>query len=271
MNVPQQRDPFGRLVAALAPWLDQVVVVGGWAHKLYRLHPNAQELNYPPLGTLDTDVALPAGLAVGEQNIRARLMERGFTEELLGDDHPPASHYHLSGEASGFYVEFLTPLVGSEYDRKRRHKATLEIAGIASQQLRYIELLLHHPWSIEFESDGVSARVQIANPVSFLAQKILIHGKREREDRAKDILYIRDTLEVFGGRFPELLELWRNFVAPHLHPRGANAVLRASETLFGQTNDDIRRAAEISAERGLTADEIREACRHGLVRVFTKI
>src|SRR5258708_15159363 len=48
------QDAFGRLVADLEPWLDQVVVVGGWAHQLYRLHPNAQELSYPPLTTLDT-------------------------------------------------------------------------------------------------------------------------------------------------------------------------------------------------------------------------
>jgi hypothetical protein len=27
-----------------------------------------------------------------------------------------------------------------------------------------------------------------------LAQKVLIHKKREREDRAKDILYMHDTL-----------------------------------------------------------------------------
>ena len=117
------QDPFGRLVAALEPWLDQVVIVGGWAHQLYRLHPNAQELPYPPLTTLDTDVAVPERLPVGEQDIRARLLAHGFTEEFLGHDHPPATHYHLGGEASGFYVEFLTPLVGGEYDRERRRRA----------------------------------------------------------------------------------------------------------------------------------------------------
>jgi hypothetical protein len=30
---------FARLVDALEPWLDQVVIIGGWAHRLYRLHP----------------------------------------------------------------------------------------------------------------------------------------------------------------------------------------------------------------------------------------
>ncbi len=50
---------FARLIEALDPWLDQVVIIGGWAHRLYRLHPLAQSLDYEPPGTLDTDVAVP--------------------------------------------------------------------------------------------------------------------------------------------------------------------------------------------------------------------
>lgn len=119
MNGLNDRESFKRLLTALAPWLDQVVVIGGWAHQLYRLHPNAQELDYPALMTLDTDVAMPATLPVGQQDIRDRLLAHGFAEELVGDTHPPATHYHLGGEASGFYAEFLTPLTGSEYDRCR--------------------------------------------------------------------------------------------------------------------------------------------------------
>jgi hypothetical protein len=268
MNGVQTRDPFTRLAAALEPWLSQVVIVGGWVHRLYRLHPDAQELDYPPLSTLDADVAVPARLPVGEQDIRARLLAHGFAEEFLGDDHPPATHYRLGGEASGFYAEFLTPLVGSKYDRRHHRKATIEIAGISSQQLRYIELLLHHPWSIDFESGGFAARIQIANPVSFLAQKILIHQERDREDRAKDILYMHDTLEVFGGRFPELSELWRNIVAPQLRRRSANIISEASEDLFAEITDDIRRAAEISAERALSPEVVRKACSYGFIQVF---
>jgi hypothetical protein len=56
------RDPFSRLIGALEPWLAQVVIIGGWAHRLYRHHSTAQELDYPPLGTLDTDIAVPLNL-----------------------------------------------------------------------------------------------------------------------------------------------------------------------------------------------------------------
>jgi hypothetical protein len=43
-------------------------------------------------------------------------------------------------------AEFLTPLVGSEYDRKQKRKAVIEVAGASTQQLRHLELLLNSPW-----------------------------------------------------------------------------------------------------------------------------
>jgi hypothetical protein len=40
---------FARLIDSLSPWLDQVVIIGGWAHRLYRLHPSARRLDYQML------------------------------------------------------------------------------------------------------------------------------------------------------------------------------------------------------------------------------
>src|SRR5260370_38910873 len=107
MNGIQEPDVFKRLIAALEPWLDHVVIVGGWAHQLYRLHPEAQELDYPPLSTLDADLAVPAKLPSGKQDIRARLIAHGFTEEVFGDDHPPATQYRVCAKPSALYAPFL--------------------------------------------------------------------------------------------------------------------------------------------------------------------
>lgn len=60
---------FSRLAVALDPWLDQVVIVGGWAHRLYRLHPFAQKLDFAPLMTFDADVALRESCQYGLQQI----------------------------------------------------------------------------------------------------------------------------------------------------------------------------------------------------------
>ena len=111
-------------------------------------------------------------------------------------------------------------------------------------------------------------KIQIANPVSFVAQKVLIHEERKREDRAKDILYIHDTLEVFGARLQELQELWRWIVSPQLHARSVKIMSKASDVLFGNVSDDIRRAAQISDQRGLSPEAIREAGQYGFIQVF---
>ena len=74
--------PFSKFIGALDPWLEQVVLIGGWAHRLYRLDSRARNLKYPPLTTLDGDVAVPTKLKVEESNVRKRLLEAGFYEEL---------------------------------------------------------------------------------------------------------------------------------------------------------------------------------------------
>ncbi len=59
--------------------------------------------------------------------------------------------------------------------------------------------------------------MQIANPASFLAQKILIHEQSAYKDKAKDLLYIHDTIEVFSENLDELQKLFRGAVALKLH------------------------------------------------------
>jgi hypothetical protein len=61
------------------------------------------------------------------------------------------------------------------------------------------------PWKIELgEKNGYpltpAKKIQIANPASFLTQKILIHRGRDYKDRAKDLLYMHDTIELFSAQ-----------------------------------------------------------------------
>jgi len=216
-------EAFSKFVVALEPWLGEVVLVGGWADRLYRLDPRARKLDYLPLITLDGHVAVPPKLKKEESSVRKRLLEAGFEEEFIGEDRPPAAHYHY-GKAGGFYAEFLAPLDGSEYDRSGKRKATKEVGGVSSQLLRYIEILLISAWKVELGEENDYAlspkrTVQTANPASFLAQKILIHPQRNYKDRAKDLLYMHDTIEVFSENLDELQKLFRNDVAPKLHAR----------------------------------------------------
>ena len=239
---------------------------------MYRLDPRARNLHYLPLTTLDGDVAVPPKLSKEESTIRKRLLDAGFVEEFIGEDHPPATHYHY-GKESGFYAEFLAPLEGSGYDRKGNRKATKEVGGVSSQLLRYIEILLVSPWNVELgEENGYSLApkriVQIANPASFLAHKILIHSQRDYKDRAKDLLYMHDTIEVFSENLEELQRLFRGYVAPKLHRRRVGELERAAGRLFQTVTDTVREAALIAAARKLSPERLAASAQAGLNEVF---
>jgi hypothetical protein len=118
---------FARLIEALDPWLGQVVIIGGWAHRLYRLHPLAQPLDYQPLGTFDIDIAVPLNLLATGEQLRTRLLEKEFREELMGDTQPPAAHYRAESGDSIFYAEFLAPLEGGELKRGGRRDVTARL------------------------------------------------------------------------------------------------------------------------------------------------
>jgi hypothetical protein len=113
---------FARLIESLTPWLDQVVIIGGWAHRLHRLHPAAQTLDYAPLTTLDADVALPIELKVEGQDIYQRLQANGFQAQFLGEHKPPSTHYHLIAEPGEFYAEFFHPWWGAPMNAAARAK-----------------------------------------------------------------------------------------------------------------------------------------------------
>jgi len=263
---------FARLVESLSPWLDQVVVIGGWAHRLHRFHPAAQVLDYAPLTTLDADVALPTRFRVAGQELYDRLTARGFEAEFLGHHKPPAAHYRLADPGIEFYAEFLTPLVGGTHKRGKPN-ATKRVGGVASQNLRHIEVLLRAPWTVSLSAANgfplaEEAAVLVANPTSFLAQKILIHAKRNRTERAKDILYMHDTLETFGPRIAELRNEWTANIRPNLHAKNTRGLEKAGDALFGEVTDPIRAASRIAQGRILRPEIIREVCNFGFKQIF---
>jgi hypothetical protein len=259
-----------------------VVIVGGWAHRLLRYHPLAQAVPHDPLLTLDTDIAIPVTLDTdiaipptfegSEQDLRGRLQACGFEEKFLGENQPPATHYELADEHGGFYAEFLSPLIGSEYDRDGNRRATTRVAGVTSQNLRYVEVLLNSPWTVQLSRENDfsferSKQVRIAHPTRFVAQKLLIHGKRDRRSRAKDILYLHDTIELLGGSLSVLRDEW-NRLRQELSDGEIRVVERAVDTMFPKITDDIRSAVQMAAGRALTPQAVQELCRAGLKTVF---
>lgn len=256
-------------IIALEPWLDQIVIIGGWAHILYHHHPLALDPGYQPLSTLDTDIAISRNIRSKRDNIRSRLLAKGFVEDRRGSDTPPVTHYYPGEIAiNSFYLEFLSPLTGSGNSRGGKRKATETIAGITSQRLRYIDILLLHPWTIQRFIKGNPNSIQVANPVSFIAQKLLIHSNRSSEDQAKDILYIHDTLELFGPNIPSLKALWKEDIFQKLSRKQRQDISTQSEKTFHKIHDGIISASRIPRSRTLTPESIQQVCEYGMNQIF---
>ncbi len=177
--------------------------------------------------TRDADLAFPPGRVLAGDPRKA-LTDAGFAEEYFGEDSPPATHSRLGDEDEGLYVEFLTPLVGSDIKRGKRD-ATASEGGITAQKLRYLDALLIEPWSVRVgPGRQIPLEAEVAlfvpNPTSFIVQKLLIHADRPAAKKAQDSLYIHDTLELFGGSLGELCRLWMEEVRPGIARQWAKRV-----------------------------------------------
>ena len=261
-------EAFGRLVTALRPWLGQLVVVGGWAHRLHRFHRLAKPPGHPPVRTRDTDLAFSPDAALAG-DVRTALVDAGFTEERFGDDSPPVTHYGLDEDDRGFYAEFLTPLYGSGVKRDGKPDATVSKAGITAQKMRHLELLLASPWSVRVGPERevpipVDVDLFVPNPASFIVQKLLIHPDRPPGKRAQDVLYIYDTLELFGASLGDLRRLWVEAVRPAMAAKTTRRADALAQELFAEVTDTIREAARIPQDRRLAPENVQRACEYGL-------
>jgi hypothetical protein len=265
-------EAFARLVEVLQPWLGQLVVVGGWAHRLHRFHRLASAPDHQSLRTRDTDLAFSPDAALAG-DVRKALLDAGFTEELFGDNAPPATHYCLGAADQGFYAEFLTPLYGSGVKRDGSPDATLSKAGITAQKMRYLDVLLVAPWAVRVGGTRelpIAADVDlfVPNPTSFLTQKLLIHPDRPPGKKAQDVLYIHDTLELFGATLADLQRLWIDKIRPAMPAKTARRVHTIARGLFAEVTDTIREAARIPQDRRLTPENVQRACQYGLGEIL---
>lgn len=206
---------LGYVLQAIAPYLDSLVLVGGFAVWLYRFHPRAAGTEILPLLTFDADFAASTELGIkGGRSLSDRLAAAGLAPKFFGDSAPPVMKFFPKRaeadaetlSANQYYVEFLTPLVGRAADRAGRVMATKEIQkGVAAQRLRFLDLLMVNTWEVGLDAlPGMQdkgdrqIRVRLPHPGLLIVQKVLIAGgPRRREERPKDMAYIYEVLVLF--------------------------------------------------------------------------
>jgi len=276
MTIPHQAD-FVRVVTTLRPYLDQLVVVGAWCHRLLRFHARATAPGFPPLMTEDADVATPERLRPSARSLDALLVDGGFTPRLSGEGPRPISRYVPVDDPTGLYVEFIAPLRGSGYNRKGELDDILAVAGISAQKLRYVELLLFEPWTLRltgqigFPVVGEELPILVANPASYLAQKVLsLHRRRSGPKRPKDALYIHDTLMMFGAELGTLRDDAARVL--QLLPPATRREFQVLRTSLFQNSALLVEAAMIAKATGRanppTSERLAIVCTTGLAQVF---
>ena len=268
---------FVRVIKAVEPYLDQLVFVGAWSHRLLQFHSLATPPSFAPLMTEDADLATPERLETRSPSLDTALTAGGFQVCLLGDGQKPVTKYYPQDDENGLYVEFIAPLRGSGYTRKGEPDDILAVGGITAQRLRYVDLLLFEPWNLQcskekgFDAGTDEVVIRIANPASYLAQKVLtLNRRRNGAKRPKDALYIHDTLMMFGDAFGALREQSARVL--QLVPPKTRREFQQLRTGLFQDKALMLRAAAIAAATGRAnppaAETIATVCTIGLEQIF---
>jgi len=101
----------------------------------------------------------------------------------------------------------------------------------------------------------------------WLGQLVVVGGWAHRLHR-QDILYIHDTLELFGGSLGELRRLWVEEVRPRMTAKTARRAETIAQELFAEVTDTSREAARIPQDRRLAPENVQRACEYGLGEIL---
>lgn len=193
-------------------YLDTLVLVGGFAVRLYEIHPRAAPAAVRVLRTFDADLATPSGgIPLVGESLSALAEAAGFQLDFRGDHIPPVMKFVPKGAlarpvgGNQYMVEFLTPMTGAPVSRSGREVMTSDIqAGVTAQRLRYLDLLLESPWRVSLAGlpgipeENTTIEVRLPHPGFFIVQKILISGELNRQDkRPKDMAYVYQVVSLF--------------------------------------------------------------------------
>jgi len=217
---------------ALAPIADQLVVVGGAAHRLFARHPLATEIDHGPLTTEDVDIAAPIELAHPKSlELHERMIAAGFASELRGAETAVQIYRHRNDR--DVYLQFIAHRRGDGVRRDGSPDRSINMQGIEVQKISHVDILLARPWRLLIHEGGSTASVSIVHPIDFMYQKLLIRSARQGYKRAKDCLYVHDTLLMFARQAEELVS-----TAPSLHHPASKSEMRDAKRSFAIMTDE---------------------------------
>jgi len=188
-------DPvLARGLAAIEPYLDVVVVAGGWVPHVYELLYDAGAAGRSPR-TRDIDLAVPRSVPVRSRSIDELLKGADFRCEFHSLDSPPVTKYVATHGDDDIEIEFITDAPGAS------EAAIMVQPDLTAQELHYVGLLLDSPWPVDLAglTDGVVAlTILVPRPGAFVFHKSLVfRNRRDRLKAEKDLYYVFFVLDAF--------------------------------------------------------------------------
>jgi hypothetical protein len=195
-----------RGLASIEPYLDVVVVAGGWVPHIYEFLYDASRAGRSPR-TRDIDLAVPRSVPVRGRSLDELLRQADFRCEFHSLDSPPVTKYVATqGDEGNVEIEFITDAPGAS------EAAIMVQPDLSAQELHYVGLLLESPWPVDLadQTDGeVELTILVPKPGAFVFHKSLVFkNRRDRLRAEKDLYYIFFVLDTF----PE----WRDAIAAEL-------------------------------------------------------
>ena len=246
-------------IQAIRPYLDQLVVAGGWVPSLYvKLYEGSA--THEPLLTVDFDAVI-ARHAFVEHSITLdkTILSAGFNYDFASLDIPPVVKYVKNLEDNQqAEIEFLTEAGAA--------KRPVEVIGsINAQALQYIDVLLDEPWSFPLEDYALTGSecLKVPRPSQYVLHKILVAPRRKGVRKtAKDLYYAFYVLDAFPAWRAEILDQ-----LSHLsRQKNAQAAATYLATMFADIDspgvEHVVSQRPQTAYATMTDDQFRQYCMH---------
>jgi hypothetical protein len=199
MSVSRYEPALHRVLWELRPYLDAVVVIGGWVPYLYSRYGGFVTWNGRTPLTAEVDVLLERPLPAGERaSIADILRDAGFQPTTDG----AGSAVWVGDVASGEMIEFLIPHTGTA----RQIGDTVPVAaqpGLRAISLPGLDLMQRFkqtlPVPVITNAGSVVLPVNVPRLGAYLVNKASTFTHRQPHalggsKRYKDLLYLRDVM-----------------------------------------------------------------------------
>jgi hypothetical protein len=270
MSYDDERRTLVRALRPLQAVLSEIILVGGWAHRLHAHHPLASRAGHL-LNTLDADLFVPNPSPSRGLRVEA-LRVAGFEISLHGHESPPKTKYILPVDGHEFELDFLARRQGAEIDRHGNRHVTTYFGDVVALLLPFMDVMSHEPWTFTldqsqgFLTGDAPMTLQIVSPAAYVAHKLMVLEDRQPAiKRHQDVRYLYETIRRFAPALPELRASWSRRTAT----KGEHARIAAGRR-FVASGDLVTRAARTPDLNGMVADasHMRAVLEAGFVEIF---